>query len=381
MADGSVQGFVYDGFEPVRTQFEENLSSGADVGASVCVTRNGETVVDLWGGFADAARTRPWVKDTIINVYSTTKTMTALTALLIADRGLLDFDAPVARYWPEFAANGKGHVKVSHLMSHSAGLSGWKEKITKEDLYDWEKMTSLLAAQAPYWEPGTAAGYHALTQGYLVGEVVRRITGKSLGTVFREEIAEPLGADFYIGLPASEDARVAELIPPKPGTGSGEGASQSEVQANMATNPQIDVSETRKRAWRGAEIPAAGGTGNARSVAEIHVILANGGVAKGKRFMSEAGCRKALELQVEGKDLVMGVPARFGLGFGLAGGMFPLPNPNSMFWGGYGGSIILIDMDARTTIAYVMNRMEGTTTGDLRGLGFAMAAWQALGVG
>src|SRR5262245_2116332 len=283
---GRADGIVKDKFAAVRTQFEANLESGADIGASFCATVNGETVVDLWGGYADEKKTRPWVKDTIVNVYSTTKTMTALTALLMADRGLIDFDAPVARYWPEFAANGKSKVKVSHLMSHSAGLSGWKEKITTKDLYDWEKMTSLLAAQAPYWEPGTAVGYHAMTQGFLVGEVIRRVTGKSIGKVFREEIAGPLNADFWIGLPASEDARVAELIPPEPGTGIGDGE-QNELQANMSRNPGVDVAETRTRAWRGAELPAAGGTGNARAVAEIHTILANGGVAKGKRFMSE----------------------------------------------------------------------------------------------
>jgi CubicO group peptidase (beta-lactamase class C family) len=285
----------------------------------------------------------------------------------------------VARSWPEFAAGGKDRVKVSHLMSHAAGLSGWKEPIAAQDLYDWEKATSLLAAQTPYWEPGTAPGYHALTQGYLVGEVVRRITGRSLGTVFREEVAEPLGADFHIGLPASEDARVADLIPPPPGQAVGAGR-QTELQANMSNNPGIDVSATRTRGWRGAEIPAAGGTGNARSVAEIHAILANGGVAKGKRFLSEAGCRKALELQIEGDDLILGGPARFGMGFGLGGGVVPLPNPqDSMFWGGYGGSLVIIDMQARTTIAYAMNKMAGTTTGDMRALGLAMAMWGALG--
>jgi CubicO group peptidase (beta-lactamase class C family) len=378
MADGAVQGKTHDRYADVRTTFEQNLASGADIGAAFCATVEGETVVDLWGGFADAARTRPWTRDTIVNVYSTTKTMTALTALLIADRGELDFDAPVARYWPEFAVNGKAGVKVSHLMSHAAGLSGWKEPITTEDLYDWGKMTSLLAAQAPYWEPGTAPGYHALTQGYLVGEVIRRITGRSLGTVFREEIAEPLGADFHIGLPASDDGRVAELIPPPPGTAIGD-VGQTELQANMSNNPGIDVSATRTRGWRGAEIPAAGGTGNARSVAEIHVILANGGVAKGKRFLSEAGCRKALELQIEGEDLILGAPARFGMGFGLAGGVVPLPNPNTIYWGGYGGSLVIIDMDARTTFGYVMNKMAGTTQGDMRALGLAMAMWTAAG--
>jgi CubicO group peptidase (beta-lactamase class C family) len=363
---------------PVRAAFEANLASGADIGASFCATVEGETVVDLWGGFADPARTRPWERDTIVNVYSTTKTMTALTALLLADRGELDFEAPVARYWPEFAANGKAGVKVSHLMSHAAGLSGWKEPITTEDLYDWEKVTALLAAQAPYWEPGTQSGYHALTQGYLVGEVVRRITGRTLGTVFRQEIAEPLGADFHIGLPASEDARVAELLPPPRGAAIADGK-QTELQANMSNNPGIDVSATGARGWRGAEIPAAGGTGNARSIAEIHAILANGGVAKGKRFMSEAGCRKALELQIEGDDLILGSPSRFGMGFGLAGGVVPLPNPNTIFWGGYGGSLVIIDFDARTTFGYAMNKMAGTTTGDMRALGLAMAMWTALG--
>ena len=377
MARDVAEGFTHDRFGKVREAFEANLAGGADVGASFCATLEGETVVDLWGGWANEDEGRPWERDTIVNVYSTTKTMTALTALLVADRGELDFDAPVARYWPEFAAAGKQDVKVSHLMSHSAGLSGWKEPLTKEDLYDWDKATSLLAAQAPFWEPGTASGYHALTQGYLVGEVVRRITGKSLGTVFREEIAGPLGADFHIGLPASEDHRVADLIAPPPGASIAD-RSESELQKNMSGNPPIDVAETRTRAWRGAEIPAAGGTGNARSVAQIHAILANGGVAQGKRFMSEAGCRKALEVQIEGQDLILGMPARFGMGFGLAGAM-PLPNPNTIFWGGYGGSLVIIDMDARTTFAYAMNKMAPTTTGDMRAFSLAMAMWEALG--
>lgn len=379
MADGAVHGDVHDRYADVRTAFEANLTSGADLGAAFCATVEGETVVDLWGGFADPARTRPWARDTIVNVYSTTKTMTALTALLIADRGDLDFDAPVAKYWPEFAANGKAEVTVAHLMSHAAGLSGWKSPLTNDDLYDWEKVTTLLAAQMPFWPPGSAPGYHALTQGYLVGEVVRRITGKSLGAVFREEIAEPLGADFWIGLPASEDHRVAELTPPPAGQSQAEVRHETEIQRNMSTNPGIDVSATRTRAWRGAEIPAAGGTGNARSVAEIHAILANGGVAKGRRFLSEAGCRKALELQVEGRDLILDMPARFGLGFGLAGGVVPFPNPNTIYWGGYGGSLIIIDMDARTTFGYVMNKMAGTTQGDMRALGLAMAMWTAMG--
>lgn len=363
------EGLCDDRFSAVREAFEAN----DEVGASVCVTVEGETVVDLWGGFADEARARPWQRDTIVNVYSLTKTLTTLTALLLADRGELDFDAPVAKYWPEFAANGKASVKVSQLLSHSAGLSGWREPITPEDLYDWEKATSLLAAQEPFWEPGTAAGYHAVTFGFLVGEVVRRVTGRTLGTVFREEIAEPLGADFHIGLPASEDDRVAEMVPPPGGTAPF--TDGTELQVNSATNPKLEVAITGTRAWRGAELPAGNGTGNARSVAEVLALLANGGVAKGKRLLSEAGCRRVLEVQVEGEDLILGQSIRWGLGFAVNNGV--MPNPNTVYWGGAGGSLAVVDLDARVTMAYAMNRMSGGTTGDARGFELLMATMLA----
>lgn len=349
---------------------------GADVGASFCVTIEGEIVVDLWGGFADEARTRPWQKDTIVNVYSTTKTMTALTALMLADRGMIDFDAPVAKYWPEFAAAGKGGIKVGHLMSHSAGLSGWKEKIVVEDLYDWDKVCALLAAQTPYWMPGTASGYHAFTQGNLVGEVVRRVTGKSLGSVFRDEIAQPLRADFHIGLPISEHHRVADLIPPS--TPSPIDQMVSELTYNMSTNPPINPLDTYTRSWREAEIPAAGGHGNARSIAQVHSILANGGVANGKRFMSERGCREALKEQVNSLDIITGMPTRLGVGFMLPRGALRAKNPNSLMGGGHGGSVAIIDMDARTTFGYAMNMMVmGTTIGHARSWDLIDAIWAA----
>jgi CubicO group peptidase (beta-lactamase class C family) len=375
MAQAEVGGFAHDKFAAVRQAFQKNLDTGADLGAAVCATVDGETVVDLWGGWADEARARPWKADTIVNVYSTTKTMTALCALMLADRGELDFAAPVARYWPEFAQAGKSGVTVAHLMSHAAGLCGWREPITLETFYDWDRACALLAAQEPFWEPGTAPGYHAVTQGYLVGEVVRRITGRSLGTFFREEVAAPLKADFHIGLPASEDARVADLIPPPPAEPGG--PPPSNLMTNVMTNPPINPLDTRTRAWRAAEIPAAGGHGSARAIAQIHVALANSGVASGKRLLSEAGSRRALEPQIEGMDLVLGLRASYGLGFGLAD-MFPVPNPNTIFWGGYGGSLIIIDFDARTTIAYVMNRMGNTTMGDARAMALADAFWRAL---
>ena len=368
-------GFANSRFSTAAEIFQATLDDGSDLGASFCATLEGETVVDLWGGWADESRTRPWEKHTIVNVYSTTKTMTALCALIVADRGELDFDAPVASYWPEFAAHGKAGIKVGHLMAHSAGLSGWTAPMAPADLYDWEKATSLLARQAPLWEPGTAPGYHSITQGYLIGEVLRRITGRSLGTFFREEVAEPLGADFHIGFGPELDGRVADLTPPPAAAG---GAPPSELLLQVARNPPFNPLDTRSREWRAAEIPAAGGHGNGRSVAQVHAILANGGVANGRRFLSEAGCRKALEPQIEGMDLVLSVPVKYGLGFGLPPAIIETPNPNSIFWGGYGGSLVVIDMDARTSFAYAMNRMRQTTVGDERSLRVCRALWSAL---
>jgi CubicO group peptidase (beta-lactamase class C family) len=375
---GLVRGFAREPFAEVEGLFEDNLAGGADLGASFCATLEGEIVVELWGGWMNENQLRPWQSDTIVNVYSTTKTMTALVALMLADRGELDFEAPVARYWPQFAAAGKAEVTVSQVMAHSAGLSGWRERLSVSDLYDWDKATSLLAAQVPYWPPGTAPGYHGLTQGYLIGEIARRITGRSLGTFFREEIAEPLGADFHIGLAESEDHRVAELTPPPPGAQIGEGPPTA-LMLDMAANPPTDPLQTRTRAWRAAEIPAAGGHGAARAVARIHAILANGGVAGGRAFMSEAGCRRALEPQIEGVDLVLNLPVRFGLGFGLPPAMIDTPNSNTLFWGGYGGSLALIDLDARATFAYAMNRMQGGPVGDPRAMRLVRAMWSVLG--
>lgn len=379
----TVHGFAHDRFAAAREAFEANFANGEELGASFCATVNGETVVDLWGGFADEAKARPWERDTLVNVYSVTKTMTALTALLLADRGELDFLAPVAKYWPEFAANGKARITVAQLMSHTSGLSGWRPACSGEDFYDWQKVTSMLAAQAPLWEPGTASGYHVYTFGFLIGEVVRRITGRSLGTVFREEIAQPLDADFWIGLPASEDHRVADLVGFEVPRNTAD-LQLSDIQKVTFIDTQTDVPSTRTRAWRGAEIPSVNGHGNARAIAQIHALLANGGVANGKRIMSEAGCRKALVQQIDGPDLAMrGMHVRFGLGFGLPSPILslPLPNPDSLFWSGGGGSFALIDMDARTSFAYAMNRMQRGMVGDERSFRIIRAMWRALGIG
>jgi CubicO group peptidase (beta-lactamase class C family) len=249
--------------------------------------------------------------------------------------------------------------------------------MSPEDLYDWEKATSLLARQEPWWEPGTASGYHAVTQGYLVGEVVRRVTGQSLGTFFAKEVAEPLGADFHIGLDSADDDRVATLVPP-PSLDTQLGAlPEDSIPRRTFTNPVMDARVTQTREWRAAEIPAAGGHGNARSVAAVQSVLAGAGTARGVRLLSEQGCDRVFEVQSDGDDLVLGIPVRFGMGYGLGSAQLPV-GPRACFWGGWGGSLIFVDIDQRLTVAYVMNRMESGLVGDTRGFGVLMAAATAV---
>jgi CubicO group peptidase (beta-lactamase class C family) len=277
-------------FDPLRELFASKLESGEDLGASVAVNIDGEMVVDLWGGWADEARTVPWTDRTITNVFSTTKTMTALAALALVDRGELDLDATVASYWPEFAANGKAGIKVRHLLSHTSGVSGWEEAITLEDLYDWDKSTALLAAQAPWWEPGTASGYLMLTYGHLIGEVIRRITGQRLGEFFAAHIAGPPGADFHIGLAPAEFPRVANVVPPPlpvdPTPFDPTRLDPTSVAFKTWTNPAMPGPEySWTEGWRRADIGAANGHGNARSVARIQSAVACGGVVDGVRLL------------------------------------------------------------------------------------------------
>ncbi|MGH8981435.1 MAG: serine hydrolase domain-containing protein [Acidimicrobiales bacterium] len=376
MPDAStISGTCDERFAGVREAFESNLVRGLDVGASVAVYVDGEPVVDLWGGHLDAQRTQPWERDTVVNVWSTTKTMTALCALVLADAGELDLDAPVARYWPEFAAAGKREIAVRDLMAHTAGLAGWTEPLTVEDLYDWEKATGLLAAQAPWWEPGTASGYHALTQGYLVGEVVRRVTGESVGRFFSERVAAPLGADFHIGTPSEVDPRVAPVIPPESIPGLDRATAPLAVRT--FTNPPLSAEISSTVPWRRAEIPAAGGHGNARSIAAVHSVVACGGEARGVRLLSGDGVERIFEEQSNGPDLVLGVPLRFGIGFGLSGQLMP-GGPRTCYWGGWGGSLVVADLDTRLCVAYAMNRMESGLVGDTRGAALVLAAAAAL---
>jgi CubicO group peptidase (beta-lactamase class C family) len=380
--DYEVHGYCDPRFATVRDAFAANFASGSEVGASFAATVEGEFVVDLWAGHADAARTRPWERDTIVNVFSTTKAMAALCANMLADRGLLDFDAPVARYWPEFAQNGKDRLPVRFLMSHQAGLAAIRQPIPLEALYDWDRMTGLLASETPWWTPGTGSGYHAMTYGYLVGEVVRRIAGTSLGTFFRKEVARPLGADFHIGLPATEDGRVAELVPPTPEESRAAGvkaADKESLTAKVLSNPPLRPEFANRLEWRRAENPAAGGHGNARSVARVLSALACGGTFDGVRLLGERTLARAIEEQVRGKDRVLGFDMRWGLGFMLTSDALPFgPNPRTFGHGGWGGSLGFADLDARVSWSYVMNKMSPGTAGDTRGIRLVPALYGAL---
>ncbi|MGI3202525.1 serine hydrolase domain-containing protein [Streptomyces sp. GLT-R25] len=360
-----IQGSYDDLFTAVPGALAALLDAG-DVGASVAVFVDGEPVVDVWGGFADADRTIPWQRDTIAGVWSVTKTMTALCALILADCGQLDLDVPVARYWPEFAAAGKDGVLVRHLLAHTAGLPNWDGPV--EELYDWPSATARLAAQAPQWEPGTAAGYHSLTQGFLVGEVVRRITGRSVGEFLADEVAGPLGADFRIGLSDEHDHRVALSVPP-PSRDEDYLASAPGKTATPAAGTGIRVRDGNSVAWRRAQIPAASGFGNARSVALVQSVMACGGTVRGVRLLSQAGCDRAWEEQFRGEDRILGMSMRYGLGYGLFGSTYG--------WGGWGGSMVMIEPDARMVVAYVTNQMREPRD-DNRGLEVLMAAYDGI---
>ena len=326
------------------------------------------------------ARVIPWSEHTITNVWSSTKTVTSLAALMLADRGELDVDAPVAAYWPEFAANGKQGVLVRHLMSHSSGVSGLDQPAVVEDLYDWQKATSRMAAQAPWWEPGTASGYHALNYGHLAGELVRRISGKPLKQFVAEEIAGPLGADFQIGAAEGDWARIAGVVPPPPLPFDLEALGPDSPAAKTLTGPAIEAGVANTPGWRLADIGAANGHGNARSVARIMSVVSRGGQAGGVRLLGPETIGLIFREQLNGTDLVLGVPLRLGIGYGLPRpDLLPwLPDEKICFWGGWGGSMIIMDTGRRMTISYMMNKMAPGIIGSDRSATYGQAIYDAV---
>ena len=403
MADAPrIDGTYAGGFEPVHDAFVRNFTEHGDSGGACSVVIDGEVVVDLWGGTADRDGTEPWNDDTIVNVYSSTKGLTALCAHILADRGLLDLDAPVTEYWPEFGAAGKAAMPVRYLLTHEAGLPVIDAELPEHASLDWDVMVGALERQAPVWEPGTAQGYHAVTFGWLVGEVVRRVAGDdTFGTVMAKEVTEPLGIDFFVGTPDSEHHRIAHLIreapaPPPPVDDAEDGdpgraALQEMIAAYLSPDSLVARSlglasapfapSNNDPRWRRAQVPAANGHGNARGLARVYGALARGGEIDGVRLLSAAAVDNAAVERVAGRDRVLPMETRRSLGF-----MLPVPGqpdqrgPRSFGHAGAGGSLGYADPDRALGFGYTMNKMwgGGFMTPDPRAQGLIAAVHQSL---
>ncbi|MQS34180.1 serine hydrolase domain-containing protein [Streptomyces katsurahamanus] len=368
-----INGEVAAGFEPVREAFAANFAQREDIGAAVCVYQDGRPVVDLWAGVADPNTGRSWERDTLQLVYSATKGATATAAHLLAQRGELDLDAPVAEYWPEFAANGKAEIPVRWLLSHQAGLVALDEPVPLDEALAWHPMTAALAAQRPQWTPGTAHGYHGRTWGWLVGEVIRRVSGRTPGRFFAEEIAAPLGLDFFIGLPAGERDRVSRMVYRKP-------------DVDLTTVPEESVPEDLRdlvAAWcdpnslsnrafavtdpanidfdslevQAAELPSSNGIGTAHALARMYAALI--GEVDGLRLLTPETLASATEEQADGRDEVMMVPSRFSSGFMLPTDDIPMTGPAAFGHTGRGGSLGFADPERGIGFGYVMNHIVG----------------------
>ncbi|MCH2524407.1 MAG: beta-lactamase family protein [Dehalococcoidia bacterium] len=360
MNDTQIQGTVDPKFESVREAFLQNFQENSEVGAAIGVTINGESVIYLWGGFSQKDSQKLWMEDTMVNVFSMTKGMVAICAHILADRGLLDYDAPVAQYWPEFAQNGKENIPVRWLLSHQAGLVAVDARLGPGDGLNWDRMIHALEETTPQWEPGTKNGYHMVTFGWLVGEVIRRISGSaSVGTFFKNEVVDPLGVDFFIGTPESEDYRIADIIPPAPGS-----LVRTQVEPSKLTKRSlVPASEEvagnpNSRGWRGAEIPGANGHATARAVAKIYGAVACGGALDDVYLFSPERVDIMREVQVQSMDEVLELETRRSLGF-----MHPIPGSgdalgsNAFGHNGAGGSMGFADPEYRIGFGYVMSQM------------------------
>jgi CubicO group peptidase (beta-lactamase class C family) len=376
-------GSCEPGFEPVQEMLVANIESGVELGASLYVTVDGDPVVDLWGGWRDRQKTDPWTEDTIVNVFSATKCVTSLAVLTLVDRGEIDVDAPVAQYWPEFGQNGKEGVLVRHILSHTSGVSAWEQPFRPSDAFDWAASTSKLARQALWFEPGSVGCYHASNFGHLNGEVVRRVTGKTLGTYIAEEIAGPLDADFLLGVPDGDFGRIAPVCLP-PGreptsTGPPPAPTDPDILDSLRyktmlggfSYPREGVPEMSVLAntaeWRRAEIGASNGHCNARGLGRILSSITNGGVSRGVRLMSPETIDLIFREQFAGVDLYVNLPLRWGMGYALSGPedaesepwrmKFVPPGSKLCYWAGWGGSFATMDVERKITITYAMNQL------------------------
>lgn len=363
MPDPCIGGRFDPAFAGLREAFAANFAEEQEVGAAVCVAARDRTLVDLWGGWQDAGRTRAWERETLVNVYSVGKGVVAALALALAERGRLDLDARVPDLWPGFEAHGKGALRVRDLLAHRAGLPAVRETLACDAWAHWDCVTGALAAQLPWWTPGKDHGYHVNTWGYLVGELVRRATGRGFGAALRDWVTGPTAADFHVGLPAREHARCARVVAPAAGglapgrlasafPSSGDASHDEMVRKTYFNPPGLSgTGVVNTAAWRRAEVPSTNGHGTARGVARIYAALLDGRLA-GPGLVAEAA-----RVHSDGSDRVLGRPSRFGLGFQLAMPERPIgPSPRAFGHFGYGGSLGFADPDAGIAFAYLMNR-------------------------
>lgn len=375
-----IQGGVEKGFERVREAFAANFTRGDDyeeVGAALAVYRAGKPVVDLWAGHKDRARTRPWQRGTLINVYSTTKGIVATAAALLVEQGKLRYDDPVVKHWPEYGQHGKEKTTVAQLLSHQAGLPGFAEPTTVEQMYDWKRCCAALARQRPMWTPGQKTSYHAMTWGFLVGEVVRRVSGQTVGALIASHIAAPLGSDFYVGLPDSLEPLVAQMLGPRHPPDMSGMTFPPEALAALV-NPQLEGEVCNARAWRAAEIPAANGQATANGVARVYAALANKGVLDGQRLMKGETIMTMTQIQKGRTDVLLGFTDNWAMGvsFNQQNGLGP--SPQTFGHGGWGGSLGCANLEAQVGIGYVCNQMGAQLVGDPRGAGLCQVIFECL---
>lgn len=388
-----VTGTCDSRFAAVADMIQSKIDADEELGASFVINIDGENVVDVWGGYADAAKTKPWEENTITNVWSSSKTIVSLAALLLIDRGLLDPFEKVSKYWPEFGVNGKENVEVRHLLSHSSGVSGWEEPMTVEEVCDIPSSTARLAGQAPWWTPGTASGYHSITMGHLIGELILRVTGKTMEQLVADELATPLHADFQFGVKRSDYLRTAEIIPPPAppadwklkSSADDPGVDMTSIFANTLMNPVMDANIANQDLWRSAVVPAANGYTNARGLARLLSFVTCNGTIGSTALLKPSTIDLIFNQQTLGPDSVISVTTRFGIGFGLNGagpgsaGHW-IPEGKVCFWGGWGGSIVLCDVGRGVTITYVMNKMSNAGLGSGNAKEYVWAVYRALGV-
>lgn len=376
-AEIAIKGSVAPGFEDAGTAFEKNFAREGDyreTGASFAAFHCGRLVVDLWGGFSDAARTKAWTQDTLANVWSSTKGICAVAAAMLVERGAFGYEDTVAAHWPEFAQNGKADITIAQILSHQAGLPGFAEQTSVADQCDWEGCCAKLARQKPAWEPGAATSYHAMTYGWLIGEVVRRATGASIGRFIAENIARPLDAALFVGLPESQDSRAAEMIAPKHPVDTS--VLPFPEAARMAlVNPVQDPLAPNTRAWRAAEIPAANGQASAMGLARLYAALAGGGTLDGVKLMApETVARMTAPATADGRqDMFLGFVDSWGMGMAINTPGIYGPNPRAFGHSGWGGSFGCADPDAAIAIGYVCNQMGPDLVGDPRTAGLCKA--------